>query len=368
MRPRDRFFGRWPGCLVALALAASLLSGACGAVLDDGGNSDREPDLVVAARTTLTAREVQRELTPTRTPRAAVEPATPTSAGVAMTCPADDVIDGAPPGNPSSGPGNHRWYGSAASGLWASPVDVGIFLPEGFGESDSLWYAGEITSVLWFGVSQSIEVFGERLDGDATMESVQLTEAQFGNWWTDIVIPEPGCWQLTGTSEGRSLTITVEALPSDLRPDFRMIQTLYDARPYDPPSTCPVTSWVGPETREGVGFAHFWLEAGDIYADVFGWFVAGEQQSMGVYGVDVVSALDAKIRRLDPGPSTEIDITTVQLNSEGRIARFIFPEPGCWELEFVTPASTATFTLYVYPAECAPVQQVGQYLVSCEEP
>ncbi len=353
--------------LLVVVIGALMLS-ACGTILDAGDAPPDEPDLVSAARATLTYRETQREPTPTYTPRPAPATFTPTTVEVASTCEVDQPIAGLPPGLPPGGPSTHLWYGSEDAGLWASPMDYGVFLADELDLPSSLWFAGEVTPVLWFGVSQPLEVTGEQLDGDAMLEPVTGRNALLENQWTDVLIPEPGCWRLTGATASGSLTLTVEALPVNRRADFQLSQMLSDARPYPPPPTCPATPFVGPDARGEGEFAHYWLEADGISADVFGWFVAGEQQGMGIYGEGVIDELTATLRRVDQGVGSETTVSTVILNSEGRLARFVLPEPGCWELEFETAASSATFTLYVYPAACSPELIEGAYRVSCEEP
>ncbi len=244
-----------------------------------------------------------------------------------------------------------------------------FFYPLMLTRTESLWFAGELTPVLWYGSTQPVEITAQKTDGSVTVEQVESRDALMDFQWTDIMLPEPGCWDLTGATESSSLTITVEVLPASQRADFQLIQTTFDALPYDAPTTCPVTPLVGPEAREeSDNFAHYWLEAEGIATDVGSWFIAGEQQGMGVYGEGVVDGVTATMRGLDPGMRSEIAISTVVLNSEGRVASFIFPEPGCWELQFMTASSTATFTVFVYPYECRPDYADGEILVSCEAP
>jgi hypothetical protein len=360
--PQTRF-----GSTTAIFVVCTLVFAACGVLPDNGDRSSSEPDLVVAAKATLTARESQHQPTPTATPRAPNALLTSTSVEVSSTCDADTPIDGLPPGLPLGYTGNTAWYGSSTLNLWASPVDFGSFLSDGFEESAGLWFAGQ-TEVMWYGAALPIQLNGEQLDGDATVGPIEVVGAASQVQWTDVLIPEPGCWQLTGSTETSELTFIVEVMPVGQRPDFKLIQSLYDARPYEAPETCAITPWAGPEARGDENFAHFWLESNGISADVGGWFVAGDQQSMGVYGDEVVKDLNVTLRGLDPGSRTETQISTVILNSDGRLLRFVFPSAGCWELELATDSSTASFIIYAYPTECRPIPEDGAFLVSCEAP
>ena len=355
--------------IVGAAIAALVLGAVIWFLAVDGSDDSEAPsDLVIMAQATLTAREAGYVATPTMTPPAVPSP-TPATFEEGAPCAVDAVIDGLPPGLPAGGPGNHNWYGSSAAGIWASPVDFGVFLSGSFNDADTLWFAGELMPVLWYGTSQPLEVTGERLGGSATLEKVEFRDAlNDTQQWTDIVIPEPGCWQLTGATETNALTITVEVLPATQRPDIRFMRALFDARPYDAPTTCPISSFAGADRGEAGAATRFWLEDDGITVDLNGWFVAGQEQGLAVFGDDLVAGMTGAIRKLDPGIGGEIEVSTTILNSNGRMARFIFPEPGCWELEFVTAASTAIFVVYVYPEECLPTFSDSEILVSCEPP
>jgi hypothetical protein len=212
-----------------------------------------------------------------------------------------------------------------------------------------------------------VEVTARRLDGAVTLPPVQPTSSFNQSQWTDIEIPTPGCWEITGQAGEASITITVEVLPRELRPDIIYARTLYQARPYEEPSTCPITPWLGPDASGDEGLAHYWFEADGLNADIPGWFIAGTEQVMGVYGEDVAEAFTATAARLDEGGEVIEALTTVY-GTNGRIARYIFPSAGCWELEMTTPTVTATFVVYVYPEECAPTFEDGEIIAACEPP
>lgn len=357
---------RSAGALLSLVVAAALILSAC-TTFFDSDETQGEPDLVIAARATLTHREMQREPTATPTARPLVATSTPTAVEASFACEADPLIAGLPPGLPPTSPSNHNWYGNSEAGLWASPFDFGYFLSDDAGEAESLWFAGKVTPVLWYGTIQPVEVTASKLDGSVTVEQVQSRDMLMETQWTDILFPEPGCWELTAGTEASSLTLTVEVLPIGQRADYHLIQTIFESLPYEAPASCPVTPLVGPDARdESDNFAHYWLEADGISVDVGGWFIAGEQQSMGVHGEGVIDNLTAAIRGLEPGMRPEMPISTLIFHADARVASFIFPEPGCWEMEFATLSSTATFVVYVYPRECTPVD--GGFAGICEPP
>ena len=360
--------GRWRTYAV---LGAGIFVVACGylvwtVVLDDPNEHDPTGDgLVEQAGATLTARAPA----PTATsPAVATRAHTPTVVTASTVCATDPFSDDLPNSLPLFDLEHADWYGSRDTGLWASPADFGLFMPEGFAEAPGLWFAGQPTPVMWFGSSAPVELTGQQLGGDLTLDPVEPRDIANDIQWTDVVIPEPGCWELTGTSESQSLTMTVEVLPIDFRPDFQILVQLNDARPYDPPPTCPVSPLSGLEVRDVAIGPHYWYESGGLIADFAGWYVAGEQQSIGVYGVDVADGLTFTAHSLEASDELDVEATTALLGSDARVARFIFPSPGCWELQLETSTESATFTVFVYPAECLPALGIGEFIVSCEAP
>ena len=358
----------WMKYAAVVAAIALLVVGAATAALVwmGGEDAESEEDLVGQARATLTARAPELQPTSTISP-AATLPRTPTLTVAASTCAADSFAVNLPTALPLFDLEHADWYGSNEAGLWASPADFGLFMPEGFAEAPSLWFAGQPTTIMWFGTVFPVEVTGERLDGAGTIEPVEPRDIANDIQWTDIVIPEPGCWQLTGTSDDATLTMTVQVLPIEFRPDYQILVRLEESRPYDPPPTCAVSPVTGLEIRDEGHGPHYWFESDELTADFAGWYVAGEQQGTGVYGDDVADGLAMTARSLEAGSREEVVASTAILTN-GRVARWIFPSPGCWELEFETPTTTTTFTVYVYPADCLPTPADGEFLVSCEPP
>ncbi|MEZ4571781.1 MAG: hypothetical protein R2849_15895 [Thermomicrobiales bacterium] len=336
-------------------------------VLGESESSDDSSNLVALAEATLTAREAMVEPTATTVP-VIVPTSTSLVASSPGACPVDPLATELIPALPLGDPAHGKWYGSLESELWVSPADLSVVFPSGMATPDTLWFAGQMTQVMWYGTSQGIAVTGEQLDGNATLGPVESSEPMNQVQWTGFTIPEPGCWRLTGRTSETELTLTVNVLPGDARPDIAMIREYYEARPYEAPSTCAITPWSGPESRGNSEYAHYWLEDDGISAEVPGLFIANQQQSMGIYGTDVVDAVSVTASNLDSDSGEVVRASTSIWDSNARLASFVFTSPGCWELKMETSTSSATFTVYVYPAACEPVFEDGEYLVSCEPP
>lgn len=365
------------GVLAAVAALLAIGFVVWNGVLGDGGADADEPrDALGMANATLTALAEFPALTPTATtpltPTLAPSP-TPLPLVADYPCVPDQLADPAsmPIHVPVStvDPTTARWYGEDEDGLWAAPLDRTMLVTEITIDASSLWFAGETSVVTWYGASAPISVTGRQLGGSATI-SGQLKGQYVGYSLqrTQFVIPAPGCWEITGTAGDKSLTLTVEVLPFEQRPDVVYAQRWYDARPYEPPATCQTTPLAGPASRGDSFFAHYWLDAGALNADLFGWLIANREQPLGVYGEDVDTSLRATARRLDGESGERIEAPTEVFAADSRVASFVFPSAGCWELEFKTPSVAVTFVIYVYPEECAAEIENGEVVSACEPP
>lgn len=347
-----------------LAAGLALLLGAFviwTAVLDDGSSPtdpQDEPELALDDGTAFAVHTASVEEAPP-----GATPGFDAARGVCRTTPfSTDLI----PGVPRNDIRYLNWYGNQEAGLWAAPMDYGAMLPSGWPEASTLWFSGGATPIGWYGASNAIVVTGERLDGDARVgpivgastgvESVQSTS---------ITIPEPGCWMLTGTAGQASLSLVVEVLPLEERPDIAIAEQYYAARPYDVPSTCPVTARSAPSQR---GAGHHWLQSGGLRAEFDDLLFAGKEQTVGVFGEDVTSGLELVARKLNSDADEQQEAITALWNSDARLALFSIPSSGCWELNLETPSSSVTFVVYVYPAECEPELRDGKFVAACEPP
>ena len=341
-------------------------------VLSESDSDDETPDLVAQAGATLTAREqtaAAQAPSPEPTTPSTVQPPTATQGQAsAEMCSADPVATDLTPTIPRGDLTHTDWYGSRETRLWVSPNNAVGLLPDGWPEASSLWFASGLTYLMWYGTPAPITVAGEQLDGDATLEPVGPADIFDQIQWTIFSFPEPGCWQITGSTDEESLTVTVEVLPYQQRPDVIYLEQLYAARPYEVPSTCATTDLVGPEERFDYHIAHYWLDSNGVDTSVFDWFVVGQQQQLGVHGFDVSEDLTATAHNLDSRSGEVIEAMTSIGNAGVRIVRYTFPSPGCWEMELSTPTTTATYVVYVYPEDCLPEYREGEFHVACEPP
>jgi hypothetical protein len=97
----------------------------------------------------------------------------------------------------------HGWYGDAA--LWVG-VPTGGVLPA---QRDFQWPGEWSTKFPWWRASAGkLTITGHRLDGPSTgfHGDVPGGYGTVGFTPSGLVWPAPGCWQVTGTIAGRSLT------------------------------------------------------------------------------------------------------------------------------------------------------------------
>ena len=120
----------------------------------------------------------------------------------------------APAPYPAQAPSSGFWHGNerfwtmlGSDGTWAG-------LPRnerGFRQKVFWWYPGFDGRVEG---RPELTVFGRRLDGPGSFVSGPATNAHhvdFGGWTilTGIDVPTRGCWELTGTYRGESVTFVV---------------------------------------------------------------------------------------------------------------------------------------------------------------
>ena len=357
------------------------------------GNPDSDDDsdgLVAEGGASLTALGAIPDATFTPAQIAVVEPtSTPFSGPIGGTCQVSGLATELAVGVPFNAQLYPDWYTAEESNLWAAPLHYVTFVPSDPQFPADHWFADGVTTISWYGTAAPIQLTGKQLDGDAEFGPVEPRQTANLLQWTDVVIPAPGCWTLTGTSGDDTLEITVEVLPIDQRPDVILIESYYDARPYDAPETCAISAWTGPGIRgvnveatdhrfpdptgqaaRGAGStsAHYWLESSGIAAEVPGLFIANRQQSMGIFGPDVSEGIDVLGRKADSSLPEMFEATTTIWNNNARLANFSFPSSGCWDFTIATPTTTATFTVFVYPLECEPIWRGGQYVSDCSAP
>ena len=349
-------------------------------VLNISDSADEPDDPLALAQATLTAGELALEPATVTPSTATIHPSpTPIPAASGPICPADPFEERLGVGVPFNGQLYPDWYTNEDRQLWAGPRHFGSFIPTGFPHPSSVWFADGQMTISWYGTSTPIILTGEQINGDAELGPIKPISSSSQLQWTDLTIPEPGCWTLVGTAGDEMIEITVEVLPLHQRPDIILIQNYYDARPYEAPASCAISPWTGPairattpwtdsDFRSGSSYAHYWLEDGGIAAEVPGLFIAQRDQHMGILGKDVTEGLEVNARMLGVPISESFSATAAIWNTDARLASFVFPSPGCWELEMTTPTLNATFVVYVYPLECEPVVRDEEYVSDCEAP
>jgi hypothetical protein len=102
------------------------------------------------------------------------------------------------------------WY--HAAGIWA-----GLAPPY-----DGHWYAGEpALKVLWFTeLSGELRIEGRSLDdaGGALSAEVAPGYEGFGYQPSSILVPAPGCWEISGSVGEQQLRIVADVLPAEQHP------------------------------------------------------------------------------------------------------------------------------------------------------
>lgn len=331
-----------------------------------------EPTQLEMAQATLTSRAEQPTDTATSSssnvaaaPTSQAEPS-PTFNGV---CVADQPATDPPASIPRGDPAYETWYGRGNSDIWLSVADRKAFLPP-LDFSTGLWFAGGPTYLMWYGTTDRIVMSATQLNGVGHVESVDPIGINTPAYIQHhiIEIPEPGCWEITGTTETEQVVFLVDVRPVDERPDLIFAQAIYDLRPYPEPATCQITPWTDPESRFDSYSSPFWLDGASIslFSD-FGWYYAGEELFTGALLDAEGQSLKLNARPMDnPGPAFSEDAIRRQDNRSS--LRLTFPTSGCWKLETITESGAETFRVYVYPAECRPDIDAMEIPSTCRAP
>jgi hypothetical protein len=283
--------------------------------------------------------------------------ATQTASGCAMTPYSGRYPDGI---DPSYTWETINWY--SADGLWAQPD---FFLGGG-------WYTGGMVVYWNQEFDGELNVSGKRLDG-ASQRSVTVLSQTFGNGvdvTMNLDIPEPGCWQITGTAGAHTLQFAVNVLPQRARPDVQELIRRHQAlTPFAPPPTCAVTPIGDPSAHvtERSPFAQF-----EYALDGDGLSLRGTPDLL-FEGENALAWFpeqwaDVNIRGNLIGDAgltlRSTGIRTADERGEYWRSTVLFPAPGCWELHATAGTQTLDAVVYVYPAECHP-DDAGQLPAAC---
>ncbi|HEX5164000.1 MAG TPA: hypothetical protein VFV93_01285 [Thermomicrobiales bacterium] len=274
--------------------------------------------------------------------------ATPVASGCAVT-----PTNPSPPSRFLSDPYHKEWYGE--NEFWISPISIDGINPS-LPESETRWFTGG-TPVLGDWPFQAGDVFSitaKRLDGPADPVDVQQTsDSEINN--IVVPFPEAGCWELTAGVRDLSMTIVVKVLPLTDRPDMRQAIERRDAvLPYHAPDSCG-PGWGDPVDRLGNYGPAYWMDGTGISIRSTDGLLWANQPATLDWFPDEWGDITIEGHALDSGMKLGYAADNIQqIGVQGNLWRssLIFGESGCWELTATVGDATATFTVWVYPAEC----------------
>jgi len=126
-----------------------------------------------------------------------------------VSCPATPYAEEGPP-DPGVASFSRWWYHGDRIWFALAPPYEGR------------WYAGEpALKVLWYSeVPGELRVTGRRRDSEGAVLSAEVPAGyeHVGYQPSSIVVPEPGCWEITGSVGERTLRIVADVLSPDLHP------------------------------------------------------------------------------------------------------------------------------------------------------
>ena len=126
-----------------------------------------------------------------------------------MSCPATPFSGERPP-DPNTASFSSRWY--HGDGIW-----VALAPPY-----EGRWYAGEpALKVLWYSeLAGELRITGRRLDAPGAVLSAEVPSGyqDVGYQPSSILVPEPGCWEITGSVGEQTLRVVAEVLAPELHP------------------------------------------------------------------------------------------------------------------------------------------------------
>lgn len=288
----------------------------------------------------------------------------PASAAPSTNCAVTPYADGPPTGSENDrdigGLRPYRWYGG--DGLWAFPWLYGE--PPGTLYVDTKGFH----KVLWWrepGVRGAITVTARRLDGPTAPIQVDFegSPSQQGQQPGGLGFPTPGCWEITGTTGGKRLTIVALIAP---RPGTPTAPTPTRAAQPGMPSPSAARqrqSWqwhaVGRVVAGGAGRHPRRLgEAGRCAGDeVPLWRGPGGRGSLTIAG-----------RRLDaPAPPLTADIPNGYGDTGFQATAIIFSTAGCWEVTGKAGDASLTFVALVMKADPSRATPTPPLPAGCDE-
>ncbi|MGA7668956.1 MAG: hypothetical protein WBW04_00940 [Nitrolancea sp.] len=220
----------------------------------------------------------------------------------------------------------------------------------------SVWFQGITPTVISSKGDPSIS--GHLQDDDSVTVTTSRGSPQpnYPLHGIDLNIPEPGCWDLSITSDTDTLNVTLWAVPIAQRPDVAgRVAANAAETPYAPPSTCDVTTWNGPIDHLAPFFADYWVSGQGINVDSgLAVFFATRTNYLDIYQeLPDAPTLSAMLQ----GDSSAVVRSSwiqrsSQMSSNGWRGEMTFSNPGCWQLQVTDGNASVDLTLYVYPSDC----------------
>ena len=126
-----------------------------------------------------------------------------------MSCPATPYSEERPP-DPNTASFSRWWYHGDRIWLALAPPYEGR------------WYAGEpALKVLWYSqVAGELSIAGRQLDAEGVVLSADVPAGYEHVEYqpSSILVPEPGCWEITGSVGEQTLRVVADVISSDLHP------------------------------------------------------------------------------------------------------------------------------------------------------
>lgn len=126
-----------------------------------------------------------------------------------MSCPATPFSEERPPDQNTASFSRSWYHGDRIWCALAPPYE-------------GRWYAGEpALKVLWYSeVPGELRVAGRRLDAQGAALSAEVPSGydEVGYQPSSILVPEPGCWEITGSVGEQTLRVVADVLAPDLHP------------------------------------------------------------------------------------------------------------------------------------------------------
>jgi hypothetical protein len=108
---------------------------------------------------------------------------------------------------------NREYYGKGAVSVYIYPAGTVVFKPGGGGFVEHDGSLG-IKWPWWRGVKGQLKITGRRLDAPAPTLRAWIPDGYGDTGWqvSNLIFPQPGCWEVTGTVGRASLTFVTRVV------------------------------------------------------------------------------------------------------------------------------------------------------------